>query len=179
MLHLSVLAHLCIVCFIISICLFAHPRNSLSLFEGSPIARDRCARVCECDPNSFFHRYGSLLSACAELDVSAEEAYKELWALTPSPPLLLLAVFITHHYRNTRRESVCVCVCGHMCVYFKPHLTSGPSSPLGVRQACHRACMLFLYRLWLSEGHSCRADGVPHALCVHLTGGDLFCSVFR
>ncbi len=69
---------LCIVCFSISICLFAHSRNSLSLFEGSPIAHDRCARVRECDPNSFFHRYGSLLSACAELDVSAEEAYKEL-----------------------------------------------------------------------------------------------------
>ncbi len=75
-----------------------------------------CVCVCECDPNSFFHRYGSLLSACAELDVSAEEACEELWALTPSPPLLLLAVFITHHYHNTRRESVCVCVCGHVCV---------------------------------------------------------------
>lgn len=173
------------MCFSISICLFAHSRNSLSLFEGSLIARDRCVCVRECDPNSFFHRYSSLLSACAELDVSAEEACEELWALTSSP-LLLLAVFITHHYHNTRRESVCVCVCGDMCVcvYFKPHLTSGPSSPLGVRHACHRACMLILYRLWPSEGHSCWADGVSHqthprALCVHLTGGDLFCSIFR
>lgn len=170
------------VCFSISACLFAHSRNSLSLFEGSLFAHERCVCVYE-HPNSFFHRYGSLLSACAELDASAEEAYKELWALTPSC-LLLLAVFISHHYRYTRRECVSVLVGVYMCVCvrLKPHLTSGPSSPLGVQHCCHRACMLFLYLLWPSEVHSCWTGGVllqtlPRALCVHLTGGDLNCSV--
>lgn len=98
-LGVSVLVYVLAGCaFSTSVCLFGHSRNSLSLLEGSRIARDRCVCVCVFEqPNSFFHRYASLLSVWAELDVSAEEVCEELWAPTPSP-LLLLAVFITHHH---------------------------------------------------------------------------------
>lgn len=155
------------VCFIISACLFAHSRNSLSLFEGSLFCPwEVCVCVCMCVClNTLTHSFTGTAHYClrAELDASAEEACKELWALTPSC-LLLLAVFISHHYRNTRRECVPVFVAVYVCVcvHLKSHLTSGPSSPLGVQHCCHRDCMLFLYLLWPTEVHSCRTGGVSH-----------------